>query len=302
MTPADLSLAFIAGALAAFNPCGFALLPAYLMAYINGTDSSAPTSTALRRAAGFAGGMGVGLVAVFALFALVLVPVQEIIERYLPIVTVIVGVALVVVGMVMLRGKEFGFAGMRIVRIAPGTSRWSVLGYGVTFALASLSCTIGPFLAVIAIGLSHPQWWATPVLLGVYTLGMSAIVLAAGVAVALAREGVLAKLSGFRSKSNKVVGWLVTLVGVYVAWYGIFDMRIRANGAATDPVVETALAAQSAVLRLIAESGTVGILAAALVSGAVLVGVLVWNRHRRQAGSTEHDHSLSESGHENSAK
>ncbi len=77
MIDAPLALAFSAGLVAAFNPCGFALLPAYLTVIVTGSagavgrdDAAVPRAIALRRALGFAVAMTLGFVAVFTAFGL----------------------------------------------------------------------------------------------------------------------------------------------------------------------------------------------------------------------------------------
>jgi len=70
-----LALALLAGAVAAFNPCGFALLPAYLSLLVADGPSGEPppagghrTLSAVRTALRFTSGMTVGFVAVFGAF------------------------------------------------------------------------------------------------------------------------------------------------------------------------------------------------------------------------------------------
>jgi len=70
--PAILTLAFVAGAVAAFNPCGFALLPAYLTMLVASPDGEPGRGAAAARALRFTAGMTVGFVAVFGAFALVI--------------------------------------------------------------------------------------------------------------------------------------------------------------------------------------------------------------------------------------
>ena len=55
-----ISLAFLAGVLAAFNPCGFVLLPAYLTSIIVGDDDNQNSWKYNSRAIRFSLGMTIG--------------------------------------------------------------------------------------------------------------------------------------------------------------------------------------------------------------------------------------------------
>ena len=142
-----LGLAFAAGLVAALNPCGFALLPGYLTLVIG--DSNPGRSAAVLRAAAVTVVMTLGFVAVFAAFGALAIPLASRIQRYLPVVTVLVGIALVGVGGWLLSGRSLPIPAMSPShRLAPGTRLGSMFGYGVAYAVVSLSCTVGPFLAV----------------------------------------------------------------------------------------------------------------------------------------------------------
>jgi len=132
MDQAVLALALVAGAVAAFNPCGFALLPAYLGLLV-ADDAPGGRPAALRRAVRFAAGMTVGFVAVFGLAAAVLAPLALSFERYLPIVTVVIGIVLVGLGGWLLTGGSWRSP------VWPGTDRPRPRGGGRRSATASRS-------------------------------------------------------------------------------------------------------------------------------------------------------------------
>jgi cytochrome c biogenesis protein CcdA len=156
---AILALALVAGAVAAFNPCGFALLPAYLALLVAEGPGTGRGSrgAVLARAVRFSAGMTVGFVAVFGLFGAVITSLAISVEPYLPVVTVVMGVVLVGLGGWLLAGRSLAVPGLAGRGRAPTWTWGSQIGYGVSFALASLSCTIAPFLAVTARGASDGQ-------------------------------------------------------------------------------------------------------------------------------------------------
>jgi cytochrome c biogenesis protein CcdA len=73
-----------------------------------------------------------------------------------------IGVLLVGVGTWLVAGRHLALPGLAGRGTAPTAGWWSQVGYGVSFALASLSCTIAPFLAVTA-GRARARRRAEPV-------------------------------------------------------------------------------------------------------------------------------------------
>src|SRR4051794_41709344 len=89
--------------LGAVNPCGFALLPAYLSVLIS--DPAGDSGRAVGRALRCTAALTVGYVAVFGAFGLVLTPVAGWLEPRLPWLTVVLGLGLAVLGGWLLAGR-----------------------------------------------------------------------------------------------------------------------------------------------------------------------------------------------------
>lgn len=272
MDPAALAFALLAGAVAAFNPCGFALLPAYL-----GLLATDVRSRAVVRAVRFAGGMTVGFVAVFGLVGVVLGPVIGSLTRYLPVVAIVVGVLLTGLGVWMLTGRSLALPGLA----GRGPRRWSQVGYGVSFALASLSCTIAPFLAAVAGALRAGGTLGAAAAFVAYALGMGVVVLALALAVALASARAVTAMRRAGAVINRASGLLLVLAGPYIAWYGWVELRALAGGPAEDPVVAAAVEVQAALSALVARLGVAGLLAVAAV--LAVVATVAARRGRRDA-------------------
>jgi cytochrome c-type biogenesis protein len=285
MDPAVLTLALVAGAVAAFNPCGFALLPAYLSLLVASPDgSSGATSqlTAIGRAGRFTAGMTTGFVGVFGAFGLVVAPLALAVERYLPVLTVVVGAALVAVGMWLLSGRPLTLPLLTRRGRAPGTSWASQVGYGATFAVASLSCTAAPFLAVTASALGSGGPVAVVVTYLAYAVGMGAVVGALALASATASVGLAARLRRAAPVLSRISGALLVLAGTYVAWYGWFELRVLAGTTTGDPVVDVAIGVQSAVARAVTALGA-PLLAVGALGMAAVVMTAAARRRRRDA-------------------
>lgn len=280
-------LALTAGMVAALNPCGFALLPAYLTLVVtqggDGADDS--RTAAVGRALSMTGAMTVGFVAVFGAFGLVAVPLALSLERYLPWATIVIGVALVGLGIYLLSGRELLLRTPKMHGAAPGQTLRSMLLYGVAYAVASLSCTIGPFLAITTTTFRSQSVLSGLAVFVLYGIGMGLVVGLLAVAVALARSGFVARFRRALPYVSRVSGGLLVLAGVYVAYYGWFEIRVFAGGSAQDPVVDAFTSVQGAI------SAWVAGLSPAVIVGSLAalaaVAVTAWWAHRRRSTDSE---------------
>lgn len=276
------AIAATAGVLAVLNPCGFAMLPGYLSLLVatGEDDASSGYARPLGRALATTLAMTGGFVTVFGAFGLAAAPFALSVQRYLPWVTVVIGLALVGLGAWLLSGREATLALPKPTPGAPVRSlRWAA-AYGASYALASLSCTIGPFLALVT---SAVQSGGAASAVGVfltYAGGMGAVIGVLTVATALARRTVATRLRRALPYVTRASGVLLVLAGGYVAYYGWVELRVLWGGSADDPVVGAAATLQSALAGL-AQSAGAGWAIAALLGLCSLAGVLSLRARRR---------------------
>ena len=234
-----VALAFVAGMVAAFNPCGFAMLPAYLTLVID--PQSGGQLAAVGRALAATAAMALGFLAVFGSFGLLTVSVASTVQRYLPYVTLVIGVGLVVAGVWLLSGRELRAPNLAGGRWAPTARLGSMFGYGVGYAIASLSCTIGPFLAVTGSSLRRGSPAQGVLVYVAYAAGIALVVGVLAVAVALASSSMVDRMRAMLPHINRISGLILVVVGLYVGYYGFYEIRLfTANGSAEDPVVSAA--------------------------------------------------------------
>jgi cytochrome c biogenesis protein CcdA len=224
-----------------------------------------------------------GFVVVFGLFGLVVAPVAGSVQRHLPWVTIGVGLLLVGLGGWLLAGRQVPGLGVALSRgPAARRSLSSIAAFGVAYAVASLSCTIGPFLAIVVSSFRAGSTAAGVALFLAYAVGMGLTVAVAAVAVALARDGLLRRARRAAPLLSRLGGGLLVAAGAYVAWYGWYEIRVLRGGAVADPVVDAAAAAQRRLSTLLDHAGA-GVLAAVLAVLLAAAG-LRWLRRRRAPG------------------
>ncbi|WP_030330326.1 cytochrome c biogenesis CcdA family protein, partial [Micromonospora parva] len=272
-----LLLALTAGMLGAVNPCGFALLPAYLSLLVAGTSD---TRGAVGRALTAAAGLTVGYVLVFGAFGLALAPLAGWLRPRLPWLTVTLGVLLVVVGCWLLAGRRLPTPGWS-ARAPRLTRSWpSMALFGAAYALASLGCAIAPFLAIVVTSLQTGSTGQGLALFGAYALGMGLVVAVAALGVALLRDGLVARLRVAGALVPRLSGLVLLLAGGYVAWYGWYELRLAAGrrDALHDPVIRVAAQVQRALADALDRIGPAVLLAAL---AALLLAALVAKRAHR---------------------
>ena len=279
-----VGLAFAAGMVAAFNPCGFAMLPAYLTFVVQREGGG--QAAAVARALGATAAMALGFLAVFGTFGLLTVSLAGTVQRYMPYVTLVVGVSLVALGIWLLLGRELTF---RSISKGPGwapTSRLgSMFGYGVSYAIASLSCTVGPFLAVTGSSLRSGSALTGFLVYAAYAAGIALVVGVLAVGVALASSTVVARMRAVLPYVNRISGAILAVVGAYVAYYGWFELRLFAGGSAQDPVIAAAGRVQGTIAGWVYRGGAWPWLVALVALMAVAGTAWALQRHRRRAAA-----------------
>lgn len=281
---ATLVLAFTAGMVASVNPCAFSLLPAYIGAFVTGDDVSEAVEVRILRAVGVASAVSVGFVAVFGVAGLLLGSVSGQVRRQIPWVTIAIGGVLVVAGLAVMAGWKPRLFGGGVV-LGGSRSRFvSMVGFGVSYAVASLSCTIGPFLAVTgaAISLSTVGGIASYV---AYALGMGVVILAVSVAAALARTSLVATLRGVSRFAPLAGGFLMILTGLYAIWYGRWALAVYGGDLETDPLIDVGETLRVQVLVAVESFGAIRL--AALIVLVVVFAVIGFAAFGRRPGQPD---------------
>lgn len=276
-----LAFALAAGLVAAVNPCGFAMLPGYLSLVVAGEDGQRGRAQAVARALTATAAMTAGFLVVFGTFGLVIAPLTSSIEQYLPVVTVLIGILLIGLGGWLLAGREITLLLPKPGKGAPTRRLGSMFGYGLAYALASLSCTIGPFLAVTSATFRSDSVLGGVLAYLAYALGMAIVVGVLAVATALATTSVTTGLRRVLPYVNRISGVLLILTGLYVGYYGVYELRLfLGNGSASDPIVDAALSVQGVLVDAV---DRIGVLPLLVVLTALVVGAIVLGGRRKRS-------------------
>ena len=197
MTDVGLALPFSLGIVTAINPCGFAMLPTWRGYFIgrDTADQQARPEQVIR-------GLWVSLlltvsfVAVFGLLGLAVSHLvsEEAIARRTSWITVVVGLALIPYGLTLLTGRRSSFSLLRPTRGPRSTEAWSVLGFGVSYAVVSVGCAAPLFLLHVAGSFSRDGIVGGTAVYLAFAAGMVAVVTSLTLSLALARGGLARNL------------------------------------------------------------------------------------------------------------
>jgi cytochrome c-type biogenesis protein len=226
---APLAYAFGVGMVATVNPCGFAMLPAYLSFFLGLDGADADTRASVRQALVIGGTLTLGFLTVFGVLGILLDGALAPVQEYLPWVTMALGAMLVVMGVALLRGRSLA---LRLPTISgAGSTRQltSVFLFGVSYALVSLSCTIPLFIAAVAPSFTKANFASGTAAFLAYGLGMGVVLIALTVALALARHSLVRSLRRVLPYVYKVSGALLIAAGAYVAYYGWYELQTRSG-------------------------------------------------------------------------
>jgi cytochrome c biogenesis protein CcdA len=270
-----MSLSFVRGMVAAVNPCGFILLPTYLM-YFLGLQGTMPGTqrTTMRRAVVVSAAVSTGFLSVFLIAGVVSYNFTSWINENAKYATGGIGLALLVLGIAMVFGYKLPFMTPRIDTGAEGPKQTvsAMFVYGIAYAVASIGCTIGLFIATVFSTTRRDGVVSGVGNMLAYGAGMALLVSALTIALASANTSLLKLLRGSLQYVDRIAAFFVVLSGAYLLWY-FYWVDIREEG---DPITDWALERQAqATVFLTDHWEIVGLVMVAIVGGAMLYA---WSR------------------------
>jgi len=225
-TVLPVGFAFGAGMVSAVNPCGFAMLPAYLSLYLGGHEDDFRKRSPVRRAlrALLIGGVvSLGFILLFGLAGVVVSAGGNAILGIMPWVGAVIGAVLVLMGVWMFAGRGL-YTGV-FERVAervgdPKTvSVRSFFLFGLAYGLASLSCTLPVFLAVIGSSVAAGSFASGAGQFLSYGLGMASVLITLTLALAFFKQGMVLWFRRTMPYVQLASAVLLVVAGGYIIYY-----------------------------------------------------------------------------------
>ena len=218
--------AFSAGVVSAVNPCGFAMLPAYLGLYMSTSiyekDSTHYGKMILKGL--FIGCcVGLGVLSLFLFVGLITGFALNFIRSIMEWVGLFLGVGLITIGIWLMNGGRL-YTGLtaRIGQSIGNPIQISFKGFflfGVSYGVASLSCTLPIFLSVVGINLNGSSIYDSMMQFALYGAGMGAMILFVTLSMAILKGVMIRYIKLALPYVERIGFFLVVLSGMYIVFY-----------------------------------------------------------------------------------
>ena len=221
-----LGFAFGAGMVSTVNPCGFAMLPAYLGFYMNSTTNE---STEMNLVSKLHNALFVGTIVtlsfvfLFGIFGIVIVAGIRTVITLIPWLGLATGTVLILSGSWLWKGNSFytRFPSSVAGQIGnPNVSNVrSYFLFGVSYGIASLSCTLPIFLAVVGLTFTETEFLPMFYRFFMYSMGMGTVIILITVGIATFQETSLRLFRKSLPIIQPVSSVLMILAGAYIVFY-----------------------------------------------------------------------------------
>tara|TARA_B100001146_G_scaffold22502_1_gene17156 strand:- start:208 stop:1092 length:885 start_codon:yes stop_codon:yes gene_type:complete len=223
---ASALFALAAGMASAVNPCGFAMLPAYLGMYLGdevGKKNEVNPVKHFGRAILVGLTVTAGFVVLFSVVGAIIGFGAGFVSDLLQWLGLVIGIGLVFVGAWMVGGgKLYTGVAARAASHMGNAAQVSMKGYfifGISYGTASLSCTLPIFLAVV--GISVAGVGASSVLsdLLLFALGMGLVIMALTLGMAFFKTAMVGALRKALPYIQLLGSGLMVIAGTYIVFY-----------------------------------------------------------------------------------
>ena len=218
--------AFAAGMASAVNPCGFAMLPAYLGLYLGSNlkeeERPGPVAAVLRGLV-VGGAVSAGFILLFGVVGGAVGLSASFISDLLPWLGLIIGAALVGTGAWMVAGGKLytGIAARAADRLGnPNTvSIKSFFTFGVSYGTASLSCTLPIFIAVVGIGSATSSLLQVIGNFFLYAFGMGLVIMVMTLGMAIFKGAMVRLMRRALPYIQPIASAFMVIAGAYIVFY-----------------------------------------------------------------------------------
>jgi cytochrome c-type biogenesis protein len=226
-----VGFAFGAGMVAAVNPCGFAMLPAYLSLYVGAREEEFVKRSASARALRallVSVAVSSGFVLLFGAAGVVVAAGGHALLGVMPWVGVSIGVVLSAVGLWMLAGRGLYASFFQRIAGRVGSPKLATpkgfFLFGLGYGAASLSCTLPVFLVVVGSGIAAGGFLPAIARFMGFALGMASVIVTLTLALAFFKGGLVAWFGRAMPHVRLASAVLLLGAGVYLVLYWLMRL------------------------------------------------------------------------------
>ena len=223
----QVGYAFGAGMVSAVNPCGFAMLPAYLSLFLGAEDLQFQQRSwfyRLGKAFGITAVVTAGFGLLFGLIGILVSVGGVYLTGIMPWISVIIGAILVLLGIWLLLGNHLIFDTFLRIGTQIGDPRTiSIRGFflfGIAYGMTSMSCTLPVFLVVVGSSLTSDNVMTGLLQFFWYMLGAGTVLLILTLGMAFLKgKTVVGTMKRFAPFVHTISALLLIGAGLYIGYY-----------------------------------------------------------------------------------
>ena len=244
MIDVDLAFPLAAGLIAAFNPCGFAMLPAYL-SYFLGQELESQSDGYLEflNSVKVSLALSSGFVFVFAVMGILTNSIisESFVEQKAGYVTFPIGIILILLGLGMIRGLQptLKIPGLRIRNLNRQIP--SIFLFGVSYAIVSIGCSAPVFFITVGSSFNRSGIINGLAVFVAYALGMSIVVAFLTISLAMTRTMIAKNMKRLLPYIGPISGVLLTGAGFFLASYGWWEIQVSRENYTSNTFVDLSL-------------------------------------------------------------
>jgi len=276
-----LWLSFGSGLLAAVNPCGFVLLPTYLMYFLGVSGRPGTQRSTVRRALLVSAALSAGFMTIFVIVGGISRLFTDWLNQNAKYVALLIGIALVLLGVAMLFGYRLPFSTPKLDTGKRDQTVVSMYVFGLAYAVASIGCTLGPFSATVLGTIDTDGFFQGIIAVILYGAAMSLLITTLTVTLALAQGGLLKSLRTGMKYVEIASAIVMILSGLYLTWYWFNDIRDNYD----DNLTGRVLSWQERVAQFLDDNRLVLAIIFTVVVGIALSYTLISRRREVQQSS-----------------
>ena len=276
-----LWFSFGAGLLAAVNPCGFVLLPTYLMYFLGVSGRPGTQRSTVRRALLVSAALSAGFMTIFVIVGGISRLFTDWLNQNAEYVALLIGVALVLLGIAMLFGYRLPFSTPKLDTGKRDQTVVSMYVFGLAYAVASIGCTLGPFSSIVLGTIDTDGFFQGIIAVILYGAAMSLLITTLTVTLALAQGGLLKSLRTGMKYVEIASAIVMILSGLYLTWYWFNDIRDNYD----DNLTGRVLSWQERVAQFLDDNRLVLAIVFTVVVGIALSYTLISRRREVQQSS-----------------
>jgi len=225
----DIGYSFVAGSLAAVNPCGIVMLPVYLALYVRGEDGNNNLSQKLNSSFKVIISVGLGFIILFVLISGIVFFSKSIIGSLIPYISIFLSIFIIYYGIgEIFKKKTFNSTLMSLGNKIGNPKNIGIIPYvlfGISYGLVSVGCALPIFISLVTKTLDNSLFGIILNFI-MYSLGMLSIIAIITFSTLFSVNS-FAKINKFlRSNSSLIFGLFLTMAGMYMLSYWIIDLRI----------------------------------------------------------------------------